>query len=83
MTPKVMIVAGEPSGDLHASQVAHQLKARCPDITLFGMGGDRMEKASVQPRLSYPRLRCYGIRGCYYCPADVPSETGVPETAYP
>ena len=47
MTPKVMIVAGEPSGDLHASQVAHQLKARCPDITLFGMGGDRMEKASV------------------------------------
>ena len=46
--PKVMIVAGEPSGDLHASQVAHQLKARCPDITLFGMGGDRMEKASVK-----------------------------------
>ena len=46
--PKVMIVAGEPSGDLHASQVAHQLKARCPDITLFGMGGNRMEKASVK-----------------------------------
>ena len=46
--PKIMIVAGEPSGDLHASQVAHQLKALCPDITLFGMGGDRMEKASVK-----------------------------------
>ena len=46
--PKIMIVAGEPSGDLHASQVAHHLKARCPDITLFGMGGDRMEKASVK-----------------------------------
>ena len=43
-----MIVAGEPSGDLHASQVAHHLKARCPDITLFGMGGDQMEKASVK-----------------------------------
>ena len=43
-----MIVAGEPSGDLHASQVAHHLKARCPDIMLFGMGGDRMEKASVK-----------------------------------
>lgn len=43
-----MIVAGEPSGDLHASQVAHQLKALSPDITLFGMGGDRMEKASVK-----------------------------------
>ena len=42
-----MIVAGEPSGDLHASHVAHQLTALCPDITLFGMGGDLMEKASV------------------------------------
>ncbi len=46
--PKIMIVAGEPSGDLHASHVAHRLKALCPDITLFGMGGDLMEKASVK-----------------------------------
>ena len=46
--PTVMIVAGEPSGDLHASHVARQLKVLCPDITLFGMGGDWMEKASVQ-----------------------------------
>ncbi len=45
--PKVMIVAGEPSGDLHASHVARQLKALCPDITLFGMGGDEMAAASV------------------------------------
>ena len=46
--PKVMIVAGEPSGDLHASHVARHLKARCPDITLFGMGGDRMAAVSVE-----------------------------------
>ena len=45
--PNVMIVAGEPSGDLHASHVARHLKALCPDIALFGMGGDRMESASV------------------------------------
>ncbi|MCG9134143.1 lipid-A-disaccharide synthase [Candidatus Poribacteria bacterium] len=43
-----MIVTGEPSGDLHASHVARQLKALCPDITLFGMGGDQMEAASVK-----------------------------------
>ena len=43
-----MIVAGEPSGDLHASHVARQLKALCPDITLFGMGGDQMEAVSVK-----------------------------------
>ena len=46
--PKVMVVAGEPSGDLHASHVARQLKALCPDITLFGMGGDQMEAVSVK-----------------------------------
>ncbi len=45
--PKIMIVAGEPSGDLHASHVARQLKALSPDITLFGMGGDEMAAASV------------------------------------
>ena len=46
--PSIMIVAGEPSGDLHASHVAHRLRALCPNITLFGMGGDWMEKASVK-----------------------------------
>ena len=43
-----MIVAGEPSGDLHASHVAYRLKALCPDIMLFGMGGDEMAAASVK-----------------------------------
>lgn len=42
-----MIVAGEPSGDLHASHVARRLTALCPEIKLFGMGGDWMEQASV------------------------------------
>ena len=46
--PKIMIVAGEPSGDLHASHVARRLtETLSPDTTLFGMGGDWMEKASV------------------------------------
>ena len=43
-----MIVAGEPSGDLHASHVVHRLKALCPDVKLFGMGGDLLEKAGVK-----------------------------------
>ena len=43
-----MIVAGEPSGDLHASHVVHRLKALCSDVRFFGMGGDEMEKAGVK-----------------------------------
>ena len=44
---KVMIVAGEPSGDLHASHVVNALKAIHPNIILTGMGGDRMAEAGV------------------------------------
>ena len=45
--PAILIVAGEPSGDLQASRVATQLKTLRPEIELFGMGGDRMEAAGV------------------------------------
>ena len=42
-----MIVAGEPSGDLHASHVVQALKAKCTEISFYGMGGDMMEEAGV------------------------------------
>ena len=46
--PTIMIIAGEPSGDLHASRVAAGLRELAPDLTLFGMGGDLMEEAGVE-----------------------------------
>ncbi len=42
-----MIVAGEPSGDLHASHVVQALKAQCSEISFYGMGGDMMEEVGV------------------------------------
>lgn len=42
-----MIVAGEPSGDLHASHVVQALKAQCSGISFCGMGGDMMETSGV------------------------------------
>lgn len=42
-----MIVAGEPSGDLQASHVVQALKKQCSDISLFGMGGDKMAAEGV------------------------------------
>jgi len=44
---QLMIVAGEPSGDLHASHVVQALKAKCSGISFHGMGGDMMEEAGV------------------------------------
>ena len=42
-----MIVAGEPSGDLHASHVVQALKAKCSEISFYGMGGDMMQEVGV------------------------------------
>jgi len=37
---KLAIVAGEASGDLHASEVVHELKRLDPNLQMFGIGGD-------------------------------------------
>ena len=45
--PKVMISAGEASGDLHGASVAEALNGMRPGIELFGMGGSNMRDAGV------------------------------------
>ena len=45
---EILFVAGEPSGDLHASGVARELAARGGDVRLRGIGGDLMQAAGVQ-----------------------------------
>lgn len=37
---RLAIVAGEASGDLHASEVLHELSRLDPTLTAFGIGGD-------------------------------------------
>jgi lipid-A-disaccharide synthase len=37
---KLAIIAGEASGDLHASEVVHELKKLDPRLETFGIGGD-------------------------------------------
>ncbi|HWR30316.1 MAG TPA: lipid-A-disaccharide synthase [Negativicutes bacterium] len=44
---KVMISAGEASGDLHGASVAEALKSMQPEIELLGMGGSNMRAAGV------------------------------------
>lgn len=42
---KVLIVAGEASGDLHAANLIKALKELDPQIKFFGLGGEHMRKA--------------------------------------
>lgn len=44
---KVMICAGEASGDLHGASVARDLQELDPQIDLLGMGGSHMRSAGV------------------------------------
>ncbi len=44
----ILFVAGEPSGDLHASGVARALAATVPAPAMRGIGGDLMSAAGVQ-----------------------------------
>lgn len=58
---EVLFVAGEPSGDLHASGVAAALAARAPELSLIGIGGARMERAGVALLEHTDRLAVMGF----------------------
>ncbi len=42
----VLIVAGDPSGDLHAANLAKALRAKDPEISVTAIGGVRLQEAS-------------------------------------
>jgi len=45
---KIMILAGEASGDLLASQLCQAIKNKLPDVDLFGMGSKLMQQTGVE-----------------------------------
>lgn len=45
--PKYFIIAGEASGDLHASNLVRELKKTDPSVVFTGIGGNRMKEQGV------------------------------------
>ncbi len=45
---RVLIVAGEASGDMHGAGVVRELKRLAPDAEIFGIGGDQMAAAGME-----------------------------------
>jgi len=45
---RILIVAGEASGDLHGADLAREILARAPGAELSGIAGERMRAAGVQ-----------------------------------
>ncbi|WED44192.1 lipid-A-disaccharide synthase [Legionella cardiaca] len=44
---KIVIIAGEESGDKHAANLVHQLLAENPNLEISGIGGRHMQEAGV------------------------------------
>ena len=58
---RIMIVAGEASGELHGAGVVAALRARRPEIDILGIGGDRMEQAGCELVYHIERFSVMGI----------------------
>ena len=61
MGAKVLISAGEASGDLYAAGLVDALRRRRPDLQFFGCAGPRMQKAGVRPDVDAHSLAVVGL----------------------
>jgi len=62
-SPRVLIITGEASGDLHGANLAIALKALAPDVSVLGVGGARMQAAGVDLVQGIGHLDVIGIIG--------------------
>jgi lipid-A-disaccharide synthase len=63
---KILLVAGEVSGDLHGSRLVEAIQRIDPDIEFFGIGGEGLERAGM--KLLYPSqsLSVVGITEVFF-----------------
>ena len=61
--PRILLVTGEASGDLHGANLARELRVLCPTIELVGVGGSKMQAAGVTLLPGIERLDMMGLPG--------------------
>ncbi|MFA5959110.1 MAG: lipid-A-disaccharide synthase [Tatlockia sp.] len=59
-TKRIVIIAGEESGDMHAAKLVRGLQAEMSGLLISGVGGSHMEEAGVQLVSDLAR---YGVTG--------------------
>ena len=67
--PRILLSAGEPSGDLHGGPVVAALRARWPDAELVAFGGPKMAAAGAEVRW---RMEDYSSFGFAEVVASIP-----------
>lgn len=59
--PRILISAGEPSGDLHGAAVATSLRRRFPTARIHAVGGPRLAAAGAELACSIEALSALGL----------------------
>lgn len=59
--PRVLVLAGEASGDHHAARVVEAVRARVPGARFLGLGGPELEEAGVELLAGLDRLAVMGF----------------------
>ncbi len=58
---RILIVAGEASGDLHGSHLVESLQKLRPEGRFFGMGGKKMRALGVETFFDIERMGAVGV----------------------
>ena len=58
---RVMIIAGEASGDQHSAKLVEAVHKRNPDVFFYGIGGDCMRKAGVDVIVDSAEMAVVGL----------------------
>ncbi|HEV8540686.1 MAG TPA: lipid-A-disaccharide synthase [Nitrospiraceae bacterium] len=61
--PRILIVTGEASGDLHGANLAAAIRGLRPDAQILGVGGSKMKAAGVDLLSGIERLDAMGLVG--------------------
>ena len=60
-TPRLLVVAGEVSGDIHAANMLEQLQRLRPGVECFGVGGERLREVGLSCIASSDELSHMGL----------------------
>lgn len=58
---RIMIIAGEASGDMHGAKLTRSLKKQIPNLKIFGIGGKAMGSEGVDILVDAEQLSVVGI----------------------
>ena len=58
---RVLLVAGEASGDVHGADLLRALRSRVPSLEVFGIGGDGLRDAGMETVADARELATVGL----------------------